>query len=410
MILTWENAMRKAAIACVLLRFPALQFVDPLKAVDSFSGMGGPGQDETCEHCGSPLDDSGVCWSCSGGGFVDGSSPVGTAPLEKAELSKVLKRSVGERAHGAYALSFQQEEGMSHLREEIDSLVEQFNASPQVKNSVKQNSQRNAIKLSPHLGPTNAAIAAVAQEFLSLGRDIGEVSLFIARVHPRIGRLSSLVLEVLANEGRAVGVLVSGQVRDHKSYSEGLYLRLRIPIYCWDEGAVVELTNAILCKGMYPEERVKLIGPSKFVLVLPEKTFQLFKILEEAKLSGAISVNEQPVDPLKVARKYSIAKLAFTERFLRETGYLNAVNIRYTAILRERLKNGRGRMPRKLAEEALVEACSQTVPTLTCELVARKYHLKPSRMSSLVVLPELEAWQRTTDVSWETSRSRGGGS
>lgn len=403
--------MRKAATAYVLVRFSTPPLFGPLKAVDSFSGMGGPGQGETCEHCGSPLDDSGICWSCSGGGFVEGGSPVGSAPLEKTELSKVLKRSVGERAHGAYSLSLQQEEGMAHLREAIESLVEQFNASSQTKNSVKQSSERNAIKLSPQLGPTKAAIAAVAQEFLCLGRSIGEVSLSIARIHPRVGRLTSLVLEVFkTEEGRTLDVLVNGQKRDCKSYSEGLYLTLRIPVYCWDEGALVELSNAVLCKGMYPEERVQLIGPSKFLLVLPEKTFQLFKILEEARLSGAVSINEFPVDPLKVVRKYSITKLPFTERFLRETGYLNAVNVRYTAILRDRLRNGRGRMPRKLAEEALVEACSNEVPRYICELVVRKYHLKPSKVSSLVVLQELEAWQPMMDVNGQTSGSHGGAS
>ncbi|MDA4125510.1 MAG: hypothetical protein OK438_08735, partial [Thaumarchaeota archaeon] len=84
--------------------------------------MGAPGQDELCEHCGSPLDKSGLCWSCAGSGFLSGSSPVGAAPLEKSELSRVLRRPVGERAHGAYALSLQQEEGMAHLRDEIESL------------------------------------------------------------------------------------------------------------------------------------------------------------------------------------------------------------------------------------------------------------------------------------------------
>ncbi len=325
---------------------------------------------------------------------------MGTAPLGKSELAKVLGRGVGDRAHGAYSLSMQQAEGMAHLREEIESMVEQFNASPQTKNSVRQSSERNAVKLLPELGPTKAAIASVAQEFLSLGRSVAEVSFFIARVHPRVGRLSSLVLEVYAPEaGSAVDVLVNSRKREFKSYSEGLYRTLRITVYCWDGGAIVELRNAVLCRGGYPTKRMKVFGPSKFALILPEKTFQLFKILEEAKLSGVIPSSELVVDPVNVVRKYSVARLPFTERFLRETGYLSRVNARYSAILRQKLRNGSGRMPRKLAEEALIEACQMEVPAFMSDLVVKRYRLKPSEMSSLLVLSELEAWRRMDAVT-----------
>ena len=319
--------------------------------------------------------------------------------MDKSELSKVLGRGIGDKAHGAYSLSMQQAQGMAHVRDEIESLVEQFNASPQTKNSVKQGSERNAVKMLPELGPTKAAIASVAQEFLNLGRTMAEVSYYIARVHPRVGRLSSIVLEVYAPDGREVlGVLVNSRKRDFKSYSDGPYRRLRISVFCWDGGAVVELQNAVLCQGGYPTKRVRLLGPSRFVLVLPEKTFQLFKILEEARLSGSIPSGDLPVDPVNVLRKYSVAKLPFTERFLRETGYLNRVNVSYGAILRQKLTNGKGRMPRKLAEEALIEACHREVPTDVSELLMRRYRLKPSEMSSLLAIPELEAWQRMDGV------------
>jgi hypothetical protein len=353
---------------------------------------------ESCEQCGSPLE-NGVCGSC-GIGFSEGTGPVGAAPLDRQELSSVLGRWVGSRAHGSYSLSMQQEERMARVRKEIESLVEQFNASPQTKNSVKMSSERNAVKLLPHLGPTRAAIASVAQEFLSLGRSLAEASLSISKVHPRIGRLSSLVLEVYAPEADgAVEVVVNGRKRGFKSYSEASYRRLRIPVYCWDSGAVLELGNAVLCAGCYPTKRMKVTGPSKFVLVLPEKTFELFKILEEAKLSGAIPNGELVIDPINVVRKYSIAKLPFTEKLLRETGHLNMVNARYSAILRQRLRNGKGRMPRKLAVEALIEACYRGVPSSVCDLVVKRYHLKPSEVSSLLLLPELDAWERMDAVS-----------
>jgi hypothetical protein len=56
-------------------------------------------------------------------------------------------------------------------------------------------------------------------------------------------------------------------------------------------------------------------------------------------------------------------------------------------------------MPRTLAEEALVEACRREVPRFVSDLVLKRYHLKPSEMSSLLVLPELGTWQRMEKVS-----------
>src|SRR5579863_6142015 len=122
--------------------------------------MGVPhhGDLDLCEECGSPLED-GVCRSC-GMGFSDGASPVGAAPLGRGELSRVLGRPVGARAHGSYALSMQQDEGMAPLRRHIDRLVEQFNTSPQVKATVKQNAERLAVKIMREIGPTKAAIAS----------------------------------------------------------------------------------------------------------------------------------------------------------------------------------------------------------------------------------------------------------
>ena len=256
-------------------------------------------------------------------------------------------------------------------------------------------------RLSKELGPTKAAIASVAQEFLNRGRTMAEVSFCISKFHPRVGRVAGLVVRVyVADESVEPGVLVNSRRRDFLSYSDGLYRRLRVPVYCWDGGALIELRNTVLCRRGNPEKRMRVQGPSRFTLILPEKMFQLFKILEEAKLSGAVSSSELVVvDPMHIARKYSIPRLPFTEKFLRETGYLNRVNTRYNAILRQKLVNGRGRMPRKLAEEALVEACQTEVPRFVSDLLARRYRLKTREMNSLVVLPELDAWQRMDAVS-----------
>jgi hypothetical protein len=133
------------------------------------------------------------------------------------------------------------------------------------------------------------------------------------------------------------------------------------------------------------------LDQTSFVLVLDETNFELFKVLEEARLSGRLPGNEPDVRML--LRKYSIAKLPLTERILRETALLQGVGAEYTARLVEKLRDGRGRSPRKLAEEALLEACESVVPTSLSDLIVEKYHLKRSAVRSLVVVPELTSWQ-----------------
>ena len=344
---------------------------------------------ELCEECGSPLVD-GACQSC-GPVYRDGSSPVGAAPLDKNELSKVLGRPVGPRAHGSYSLSMQQEEGMAPLRKEIESLVEQFNASPEVKAAVKWNAERMAIKIADELGPTKAAVASVAQEFIGQGRNLAEVSACIARMHPGIDRLKDLIVEVYPAPESEIQVLVDGRERPFRSYPSGLYRKLRIPVFVSDADALVELKNARLTKGGYDAKRVESAGPTEFTIELTERNFELFKVLKEARLAGGLPGSG--ADLASAFRKYSISKLPLTERLLRESAMLQRVMVEYTRRYALKVKDGRGRSPKKLAEEALVEACERIIPQELADLIVRKYHLKSSAMRSLVVRGELDYWQ-----------------
>jgi hypothetical protein len=86
---------------------------------------------------------------------------------------------------------------------------------------------------------------------------------------------------------------------------------------------------------------------------------------------------------------------ALTEELLRVANLLPAVSAEYMARLTSKARDGRGRSPRKLAEEALLEACSALVPGFVSDEMCERYRLNPSRLRSLVVLPELAArWQR----------------
>ena len=176
---------------------------------------------ELCEVCGSPIE-GGSCTGCAPG-LKDGTSPEGAAPLDRRELSRVLGRSVGARAHGSYALSIQQKEGMAPLRRGIDSLVEQFNSSAEVKNAAKQTAEKLAVSILEDLGPKKAAIASVAQVFIDHGRNLAEVRAAIGKVHPDIDRVRDLVVEVYSTQEAEIGVLVGRRERHFKSYSKGLY-------------------------------------------------------------------------------------------------------------------------------------------------------------------------------------------
>ena len=365
----------------------------PLNATDSFVGMDGPEQGEICEHCGSPLDENGLCWSCTAGGFADGGGYAGAAPLDRRELSKVLGRSVGSRAHGSYSLSMQQDERMAPLRKQIELLTERFNASPEVKASVRQSAERTAVKIVDDLGPTKAAIASVAQEFIRRGRTVAEVVSCIASVHQGMDRLKDLIVEVCPTAEGEIRVLVDGRNRPFRSYSGGIYRKLRIPLFASDGSAIFELKSASLTEGGYDEKRVEPRGSSEFIVKADERSFELFKVLEEARLSEA-GLLGGGTDIVAILRKYSISKLPFTQSLLREVGLLQYVNSEYARTLAEKVKDGKGRSPRKLAEDSLKEACRREVPSCLEKALVQKYHLRESAMASLIVNSELEAHWR----------------
>ena len=359
---------------------------------------------ELCEECGSPLVD-GACQNC-GPAFREGTGPTGTAPMTRGELEDLLDRGTSQKTYGSLVLSMQQGEGMAPLRKEIDLLVEQFKASPELKNSVKQNSERVAVKLLDELGPKKAAIVAVAQEFLRLGRSLLEVSVCLSRIHPEVGQLGDLVVRVrLASASDAVCVFVDGSERVKVPGDGRLYRKLRIPLLLGDR--VIELRNAFLARGGWDEKRVPPIGLSKLSMLnnpADQRSFELFKLLKEARLSSAAegrsNAGKSHVETTVTAdlgglmRRYSISKLPMTERLLREEGLLHAVEAEYRKRYEDNMIDARGRSPRKLAEEALVEACERVLPAQLIGLILEKRHLKPSAMSALVVKGEFASWRQ----------------
>lgn len=353
--------------------------------------VGGEGEPlELCEECGSPLTD-GACPVC-GSGFREGAGPTGTAPMSRRELSGLLDRSAGERTYGSLVLSMQQEEGMAPLRKEIDLLVEQFSASPEMKASVKQSAERLAVKVMGDIGPTKAAIASVAQEFLRQGRSMAEVSSTIARIHSGMDRVKDAIVEVGPLQSiENVVVLVDGSRRPFSSEKLGLHHRLRIPIFASDDGRLLEFTGTSVTKSGYDSKRLtRGASWSEFTISVDERNFELFKVLKEARLAG---LPGSAADLSASFRKFSISKLPLTEQLLKESGLFNEVSAEYAKRYATKAVDGRGRSPRKLAEDALVEACEEVVPESLSDLMVSRYKLKPSAIRSLLVKKEpAEYW------------------
>ena len=343
---------------------------------------------ELCEQCGAPLVD-GSCQSC-GQGFRDGSSPMGSAPFDREGLRKVLGRPASRGMVGSYSLSMQQKPGMSALRRRIEILVEQFSASPELKASVKQSAERLAVKIMQELGPKEAAVASVAQEFLRRGRSMAEVSSRVGRIYAGMDRVKDLVMEVRPSCGpEEVRILVDGRERPFTRFGWSLYLRLRAPLFASDDGRLLELKGAALTERGFQQKRLVRLGSwSEFQIRVDERSFELFKVLEEARLAGL------PADGSSTATlKYSISKLPLTGLLLRESGLLLEVSGAYARSLSEKVENAGGRSPRKLAEETLFEVCEDLVPACLSDMIVRKHRLKPSGMRSLVGKAELDRWQ-----------------
>jgi len=257
---------------------------------------------------------------------------------------------------------------------------------------VGKNAERLALGIMEELGPTKADTASVAQEFLRLGRSMADVSSRIAEVHPGIDRLKDLVVEVRPKHRGEVGVLVNGRVRPHSSHNAGLFLRLRIPLFASDCEGLVEFRDARLTRDGYDARRVQPHGPTQLVIKANDSSFELYKVLEKARLAGGLG--ERNAGVATALRKYSITKLPLTAILLREAGLINEVGAEYVKRYSHKAANGRGRSPRKLAEEALQEACTRVVPKSLSDLLVAKYLLKPAAVRFLLVTSEpVGCWQ-----------------
>jgi hypothetical protein len=216
---------------------------------------------------------------------------------------------------------------------------------------------------------------------------MAEVSSCVAKVHAGMDQLKDLVLEVKPSEGaKDIRVLVDGKERPFSSFGSGIYLKLRVPLFASDDGKLLELKGAAVTKEGYDQKRMdRLASWAEFEVRVEERNFELFKVLKEARLAGLPGGRED----LSVSfRKYSISKLPLTELLLKKSGLFNEVSAEYATRYALRAGDGQGRSPRKLAEEALLEACEVVVPSSLSDLILSKFKLKPASVRFLLVSTE----------------------
>ncbi len=384
---------------------------------------------ELCEDCGAPLHGR-VCPNCSSSGYSavvdyrEGSNPYGEAAMELGKLRAVVDRTVwdedakklrkGAVSPGAresnFLNSMLQDQRQVQIFKRVERLVSLFNVSREVQERITAKAELQARKLARdgRMGLDQAVIAAVANEFLNLHASFREVSKRIAAAYSEIGELSDLAFDVRTENPDAVTVLVNGAERKFKKVRLGgrqgreVY-RLTIPIYISDNHAKVQLRNAVLLPNFADEHfnarRAEEVNRQALTLKVDEKNYKLFKLLKAARLEAGLGKGEKDIRML--LRRYSIRKLPLTSLVMSELGIIGQVQTRFWAILTEKMRDGRGRSPLKLAEDALIEAADQVVSSLPyskgrlAALVLTECSPRRSNPKSdgVVIRAELKAWK-----------------
>ncbi len=344
-------------------------------------------------------------------------SPAGQAGFTSSEYSQILRDRGGGRRHIPKKLERMYNGLLNDQREvavhkKVEALVDQFEAttSTEVRNSVKAAAENLAAKLlrSESISPDRAVMASVAREFLDRGKSFREVVGAIAKLYPKAAEQGDLLVEVALEKGEEPRVLVNGKERKFKAYSKGVTKVLRVPLYDFDDHAVIEVGGAAIVGG-YDRRRVELIDEKTTRKTLRVKadrrSYELYRLLKETHLDSEL-VGSGPIvarveNPDYLLRRFSLTKLTLTTQVALEAGLLRKLTAEYYSMAKEMFRNSDGRSYRKLAEEALLEADSivwSSLPSLDKTRVASglpafgKGDEKYTGVSGLVVRSELKVW------------------
>ncbi len=353
---------------------------------------------EVCADCLSPLEE-GYCPSCARRGSEEvstSSNPYGEIAPSRSDFKRILGRVPSQKEHNFFK-SLYTDDGSRSIHQLTENLVQTLRMDAKAKSSLTERVDSLAKRMmrTRNMNISESVLSALCTEASSFG--IGPVELVrrVAEAYPSIARLNTLSILVKCADAAKVRVFVGGMERNFKICRDGVTYLFRLPLYVFDDGAIVKLANASLAQ--VSDRRARVIDERTLVLkVDPRKGFELFKLMKKAIVDFGTPRYEKNVS--MYLRRFPTSSMPVTEWMMRQAGCLHDVQLRFAEIFKRKLENGMGRSPESLATAALLEADAEAYSGLSSEkrfsimLLARKLGITSVGEKGLVLEEELKAW------------------
>jgi hypothetical protein len=340
-----------------------------------------------------------VAFAYGQGGFSASTNPFGEIAPSRSDFRQILGRVPSEKEHNFFKSLYSDDESRS-IHKLVESLVQNLVMNQTAKNSLMERVEGLAKKLirTKNLGRSDSVLSALCTE-ASSSFGIGPVELVkrVAEAYPSIARLNSLQVRVKCPDPSRVKVFVGGAERTPKVHRDGMVYLLKFPLYIFDDGAIVKFENGKLAQ--VSDRRARVIDERTLLLKIdPRKAFELFKLMKKAIVDLGTPRYEK--DFTMYLRRFPISSMPVTEWMMRQAGCLHLVQRRFAEIFREKLENGMGRSPGRLAVEALTEADREVYAGMTPErrahilLLLGKLGIPGAGDKGLILDWELRGWER----------------
>jgi len=340
---------------------------------------------EHCDICGYPLEEDGSCWNCSKKNtYLESSSPVHPV-LTQREVSEIVGEPVGNKRYRA----LQPQPDGTNLHIQIDRLASQFGFSEEVRKRIVTEAEPLAARLvddrllnEKFESPKAAAVAVALVLTRQYRMTLKEVTMGLSRVQRDLGRLSDLHFKIQASMKTKMEMKMNGRPEDVKVFVNGERRKVRmkleggpyawvdVPIFVEDNHAKVRVEGGTILLTDGPQQKqYEVLGPHELRVKTTKESYVLFRFMKKAAALGIgcpSSSLPSHLDPEELAKKHPITKLTFTQQLVRAAGVsIWGLQDRYRQILTRKMKDCPGRSPRKLAEEAVREACREAWEGLT---------------------------------------------
>jgi hypothetical protein len=336
-----------------------------------------------CGRCGTPYGGS-YCPRCNGGEGAEDeewpqaatgshvSVPYGDSAPSRSDLGKIIDHYASVKEHNiARGIHVDALEKAAH--DKASAAAEQLDVSQEMRTKIMEGVEREAAALwkrsrkggNSDGGRGIALEKAVALAFLGqcrgIGRSVEEMQRALAKAGFGI-RLESVSVTVSSENPTSLGLSVNGREIGPKIAASPK--TVRVPLYLSDllegEGGmgVVEIraegTGAIIdVRSPYEFERPDWQTVKVFA---GRRCFYLFKAQKEATTmarAGVAATSAAQVNVEALIKRYLPSKFPLTATLMENAGCLRRVEVRFASLLREMVKDARGRAPESVAASAL---------------------------------------------------------